>query len=176
LSRPHGSSLPNVTLRRLIYNDVDKTFLWRNHPEIRKWCRQNDVLHMDSHCDWHEKQAEDKSVSMYGVENEVGTLVGVCGLTSFDNVNRRAEFSLYVGFEHHGSGYGEASLRALIRKGFMDYGLNSIWGESFDGNPAVRMFERVGFKHEGVRRDFYYRDGKFIDAHLYSILRSEYVA
>jgi ribosomal-protein-serine acetyltransferase len=111
---------------------------------------------------------------MYMIENEEGLPVGVCGLTDIDLVNRRAEFSLYIGPEYHGCGYGEASLRALIKKGFNSYGLKSIWGESFTGNMAMKMFYKVGFKHDGVRRSFYFRDGKFIDAHLFSILRDEW--
>lgn len=111
---------------------------------------------------------------MYGVHAD-NLLVGVCGLTSIDWINRRAEFSLYLGPEHQGQGLGEAALRALCAHGFNVLNLNCIWGEAFDGNPAIKMFERVGFKEEGRRRQFYYREGKYIDAVLFSLLRSEYV-
>lgn len=170
-----ASSLPSVLLRRPEDGDASQMFKWRNHREVYSWCRQNDVLHWDKHRAWLESQASDPSVSMYVIQNDDGHAVGVCGLTSIDMVNRRAEFSLYIGPEHQGSGYGEAALRALVRKGFMDYGLNGIWGEAFDGNPAVKMFARVGFKEEGRRRQFYFREGKFIDAVLFSLMRSEHV-
>lgn len=164
-----------IKLRRLSGEDNLKTFNWRNDERIFKWCRQNDVLHADQHNKWFGSQSQDRSISMYAIESTEGaTLVGVCGFTSIDLINRHAEFSMYIGPEYHKRGYGEAALRELVRKGFRDYGFNSIWGETFDGNPAIKLFEKVGFKREGSRRDFYFRDGKFIDAHLVSILRSEY--
>jgi hypothetical protein len=98
-------------------------------------------------------------------------LVGVCGLTSIDWVNRRAEFSLYIDPDRQKDGLGKAALQTLLHHGFMTLGLNCIWGETFDLNPAAKLFEGLGFIKEGSRRDFYYRDGRFIDAHLYSLLR-----
>jgi RimJ/RimL family protein N-acetyltransferase len=110
---------------------------------------------------------------MYGVMRQ-GDLVGVCGLTSIDLINQRAEFSLYIGPEYQGLGYGKAALLTLITHGFRVLNLNCIWGETFNKNPAAEMFEELGFKKEGTRRDFYFRDGRFINAHLYSLLRSEW--
>lgn len=171
------SQLVKLSLRRLDSSDADITFAWRNNPDVYKWCRQNDVLHYDNHLNWMHSQCQDKSISMYSIIDAGSEeMVGVCGLTSIDLVNRRAEFSLYIGPEHQGQGFGEAALRELVAKGFNAYGLNSIWGEAFDGNPAIKMFERVGFKREGVRREFYFREGKFVDAILFSLLRSQYVA
>jgi len=110
---------------------------------------------------------------MYGIRDG-NNLVGVCGLTSIDWVNRRAEFSLYIASEYQGNGYGEAALRLLVEHGFNVLNLNSIWGEAFDGNPAINMFKKVGFIEEGRRRQFYFREGKYIDAILFSLMRSEY--
>jgi RimJ/RimL family protein N-acetyltransferase len=110
---------------------------------------------------------------MYAVTAQ-GGIVGVAGLTSIDRLARRAEFSLYIGPEHHGEGYGRKALIALFTKGFRDLGLNLIWGESFDGNPAIRLFESLGMIREGTRRDFYFKDGRFIDAHLFSIRSTEW--
>jgi len=169
-----------IRLRGLIADDLGYMFEWRNDPRINHWTRQNDVISSASHKAWFERQAHDPKIKMYAIDSGcVGKhwqapILGVCGLTDIDLINRRAEFSLYIGPEYHGNGYGEAALRLLLEKGFKTYGLNSIWGETFDGNPAAKMVEKIGFKKEGTRRAFYFRDGKFIDAHLYSILNSEF--
>ena len=185
MNQNQRSLLPEISLRRLRgATDGDLTFAWRNNPEIYKWCRQVDVLHPEPHKRWYDNQQLDPTVSMYMIEASVGIdfnsrekiiPVGVCGLTGIDLINRRAEFSLYIAPDSQGCGFGEMALRALVAKGFKAYGLNCIWGEAFDGNPAIKMFNRVGFKEEGKRREFYFRDGKFVDAVLFSLLRSEYV-
>ena len=111
---------------------------------------------------------------MFGIYDSNKRLLGVCGLTSIDLINRRAEFSLYIEPRQHGNSYGKKALKTLCKFGFEDLGLNSIWGESFEGNHAASIFESLGFKHEGLRRAFYFKKGKFIGANLYSLLKSEF--
>lgn len=103
-------------------------------------------------------------------------LAGVCGFTSIDLVNRRAEFSIYIDPKLKGGLLGTRSLKTLLAHGFKNFGFNSIWGETFEHNPAAKLFEKLGFTTEGRRRDFYFRDGKFIDAILVSIKAEEWVA
>lgn len=149
-------------------------FRWRNDPRVFRWTRQNDVLTRQGHQAWYNQQATDPTMKMYGIEKE-GELIGVCGLTSIDMTNRRAEFSLYIGPEHQGKGYGEAALGTLLDHAFRSVGLNLVWGETFDGNPAAKLFEKLEFVKEGTRREFYFRNGDFIDAHLYSIKSEEWL-
>lgn len=146
---------------------------WRNAPEVFTWCRQNDLITETKHKAWLENHEKDPTIKMYLVRDG-STPIGVCGLTSIDLVNQRAEFSLYIAPEYQGQGYGGKALKLLLWHGFNAYPFNVIWGEVFDSNHALKLFEKVGFKKEGVRRDFYYRNGKFIDAHLISMKRSEF--
>lgn len=163
-----------VFLRRLEKREMETLRCWRNNPLVWKWCRQNDVISQSDQEKWFETQASDPSVKMYGVCDHREMLLGVCGLTSIDHWNRRAEFSLYIAPEHQRKGYAKPALWTLLKKGFLDLGLNCIWGETFHGNHAVRVFEDVGMKKEGRRREFYYREGRFIDCDLYSMVRSDF--
>lgn len=150
---------------------------WRNDYAIWRWTRQNDMLNEVEHANWFENQATDPTMRMYGIEvtrDGHAELVGVCGLTSIDHRNSRAEFSLYVAPRHQHQGYGSKALALLLAHGFANHGLNLIWGETFDGNPAAKVFERLGMTKEGTRREFYWKDGKRVDAHLYSLTRTDW--
>ena len=150
---------------------------WRNDPEIFQWCRQNTLISDAEQERWFENQSRDPKIQMFSITARTKDglqPVGVCGFTDIDHFNRRAEFSLYIAREHHGRGFGKGALMTLFNHGFIDLGFNVIWGETFDNNPAAKMFEDIGMKKEGVRRDFYFKKGKFINAALYSILRSEW--
>lgn len=154
---------------------VARAYKWRNSPGIYKWCRQPDVISRGHHQRWYDRQDQDPSIKMYIIRStDKLKYVGVCGLTSIDLVNRHAEFSLYIAPEFQGNGYGKAALIELCKKGFLTYGLNHIFGESFDGNPAVKMFESVGFKKTGTRPKYYFREGQFIDAHIHSLLSEDF--
>jgi RimJ/RimL family protein N-acetyltransferase len=154
---------------------LGRTFEWRNSPYIYKWTRQFEPLDWPSHEAWINSLPSRKDVSMYEIYSVNDELIGVCGFTSIDLINRRAEFSLYIGPEYQGDKFGEKALKTLVKHGFNAYGFQVIWGETFDGNPAQKTFQKVGFIREGTRRNFYFRDGKFIDAHLYSIMPGELV-
>lgn len=171
-----------VTLDRLSEADLKFIFSCRNEPEVFKWCRQNAPLHWKNHVEWFEWQRKDSSTEMFGVWASVHcedptidqrltekVLVGVCGLTGIDKVNGRAEFSLYISPNHWNRGFGQGALKTLFGWGFRALRLNRIWGETFDGNGAASLFSKLGMEHEGTRLEAYYRDGDFINAHLYSI-------
>jgi RimJ/RimL family protein N-acetyltransferase len=151
---------------------------WRNHPEIYDWCRQNNLISDAEQGRWFDKQSQDSSIRMYSIQakGETGDpkLIGVCGLTDIDLVNRRAEFSLYIAPFLHGIGLGTAALKLLLGRGFDDLGLNVIWGETFRGNKALSTFKKLGFTIEGWRREFYFKQGGFIDAALVSMTAEEW--
>lgn len=146
---------------------------WRNTPEIRKWCRQYSLISEDNQSDWLNDLIDDRSIKMFSIDVE-GRPVGVCGLTSIDRVNQRAEFSMYIAPKEQRKGYGKKALILLMMHGFNDQNLNRIWGESFDGNPAMILFKELGFGYEGRQKEAYFREGKFIDSHIVAITRSEF--
>jgi RimJ/RimL family protein N-acetyltransferase len=76
-----------------------------------------------------------------------------------------------------GQGYGSDALRTLLTFGFDQLRLERIELEVYDFNePARRMYERVGFRHEGTSRHALYVDGAFHDVHRMSVLRGEWTS
>lgn len=177
-----------VFLYRIDELDFGDMFKERNEYDNYRFFRQNAPLHWEKHHEWCHTQTTDPSLSMFRVHIYVGTKkdphtgvdmpysarIGTVGLTSIDYVNRRAEFSIVLGSEYQGYGYGQDALISILGHGFLDLGMNVIWGEVFETNPALDKFFKVGFKLEGKRRAFYYRNGSYIDACLISITRSEF--
>lgn len=162
-------------LRRLKREDLKDAFECRNDELIANWCRQYLPISWDHHVKWFESLEGRKDVEMFVIDHN-GFFAGVCGLTDIDYINSRAEFSLYIKRELQREKLGTKSLSGLLKVGFNRLNLNLIWGETFEGNPAIKMFEKVGMIKDGTRRQFYFRDGKYIDAHLYSITREEFNA
>lgn len=161
---------------------------WRNKEQVRQWCRQYTLIDSQSHERWLKDISTNPKIKMYGIKSinpipkyivpdnyrGLHMHVGVCGLTSIDRVNQTAEFSLYIAPEYHRLGYGKEALKELLRVGFNNHNLNRIWGETFDGNPALKMFKAIGMRVEGTLRQSYFRDGHFIDSVIVSMLRGEF--
>ncbi len=175
----HGVYLDYVSSK-----DKEQFFHWRNHPDIWHWCRQNGPITYGQHCSyWHlvDGCQDKRFFSIYVKEGYLSSaestvkLVGCAGLTSIDYINSRAEFSLYIGPEHHKLGYGKKALKTLFDWGFGYLNLNSIWGETFHGNPALKMFLDIGMIKDGIRRNFYYRSGRYVNCTLVSVMRDEWL-
>jgi len=159
--------------------DLEQMRTWRNDHKVWRYCRQSDLISDVEQEAWFKRQSEDPTIKMYVLMRRVDgsrRAVGVCGLTSIDMLCRRAELSMYIGPEHHRKGYGREAFKLLFTHGFLNLGLNSIWIETIGKNPADDLFGELGFKAEGIRRAFYFKDGRHQDAHLYSILRDEWIS
>lgn len=163
-----------IKLMPLENGDIGLVREWRNNPAIWRWCRQNDLVSDKMQARWFDAQDSDPTMHMYMITTNEGHKCGVCGLTSHDRNHRRAEFSIYIAPSRHNQGLGKKALKTLISHGFHNLNLHSIWGETFDGNHAAKMFEGLGMALSGILKDSYFKGGKYINSYLYSILESEW--
>lgn len=159
-----------ITLTKQLSCDQYK---WRNDPAIYKWTRQNGLISWYDQGDWLEKIKDDPTIQMFGILNPNNIFVGTCGLTSIDLIHGQAEFSLFIGPEFQKKGYGKQALIELLKYGFKHLRLHRIWGETFQKNPALKMFLQMGMRKEGYQLENYFKDGEFINSILVAILDSE---
>jgi len=75
-----------------------------------------------------------------------------------------------------GKGYGTDAMQILLRYGFMELNLRRITLNVFEYNPrAIRVYEKVGFRHEGRVRQAMKRGGQRWDVLYMGILRAEWL-
>jgi RimJ/RimL family protein N-acetyltransferase len=130
------------------------------------------------HNSWLRKIEAAPTIKMFGVyvySKEFQGEVGVAGFTSINRANSSAEFSLYIAPDFQGKGYGRKALALLVAHGFVDFGFRRIWGEVFEDNPAMKMFEKIGFVHDGTLRSSYWKEGGWIDSHMISMIDEEWI-
>ena len=156
---------------------------WRNEYKVRRVCRQVGLVEEKQQVKWFESQSFDPSVNMFLVlikakDAAPSRVVGVAGLTNMHSVHRNAELSLYIApSEQDGvpPNTGKAIIKTLCSYAFEEMNLNRVFGESFAFNTvAVLNLKDCGFKNEGVLRQTYYKDGKYTDSIIQSLLRTEY--
>jgi RimJ/RimL family protein N-acetyltransferase len=77
--------------------------------------------------------------------------------------------------EFWNKGYGTEAMQLVLQHGFQTLNLNRIMLEVYTTNPrAIRCYEKVGFVHEGCKRQGMYKNGVYIDVLLMSVLRQEW--
>lgn len=79
--------------------------------------------------------------------------------------------------EQWGKGYGREALTLILKYGFDELNLHRVQLTVFEYNErAIALYEKLGFRREGVYREFMLRDGKRYDMYLYGLLRREWEA
>ena len=101
------------------------------------------------------------------------------GITGFEDISwNNGTALIYIGIgeeKHRGCGYGKGALKLTIEFGFEELNFHRIYLTVLEYNePAIKLYENIGFKREGVCREFIHRDGKRYDMYLYGILRPEW--
>jgi RimJ/RimL family protein N-acetyltransferase len=104
---------------------------------------------------------------------------GIIGLLEFDGINwwnRTTFVSIGIGeAEQRGRGYGLDAMSAGLRFAFHELNLHRVCLTVFSYNePAIALYERLGFTREGVYREHLERDGRRYDMILYGLLRREW--
>ena len=121
---------------------------------------------------WFEQVGNDRR---YGIELN-GTLVGYGVIEHIDTTNKKCEVGVIIGEKDvRGKGLGRTAARELTRIAIQELGLHRVLAVASAENPAsIACFKAAGFREEGRLRDGHYREGRFIDLVLLSLLSNEW--
>jgi ribosomal-protein-serine acetyltransferase len=105
-----------------------------------------------------------------------GTIVGTIGLHYVEWFDRSAELGYWIGSRAEGRGYVTRAARLVLGFVFGTVGLHRIVVRCAVGNQrSAQVAERLGMRREGLLREAHYVGGKFLDQHLYAVLRHEFL-
>ncbi|MEV0109274.1 GNAT family protein [Nocardia sp. NPDC050799] len=128
--------------------------------------------------DWYASRAAQRDrLDLAVVDNTDGRCVGEAVLNQWDPANHSCNFRILLGPAGRGRGLGTEATRLIVGYGFEWLGLHRISLEVYAFNRrAHHVYEKVGFRAEGVlRQALRYRD-EWIDATVMSILAPEWAA
>lgn len=143
---------------------------------VRNECRA--MLHDDSEFTLAQAQQWfDSKHPRFYIATEGGKPIGYFRTSNWEEPNRR----VYVGFDLHkdyrGKGLAQAAYRVFLRHLFVGCGMNKVSLEVLEHNErAMCLYQRLGFALEGVKRQDVWRDGRYLDNLLFSMLKSEFNA
>ena len=110
------------------------------------------------------------------IEDQSGQKVGYAIIAGLVSKNKSIELRRVV-IDKKNKGYGTEFLKLMKEYTFEDLEFHKLWLDFFDTNSRVEsLYKRNGFKREGVLRDKYYYDNRYITMVVMSILEDEYFA
>lgn len=170
----------NIILRDLQPADKGKFFPWIKDKDVIKYSlsRFQNMKCNDEISIWFDTILSDKtSYNKAIVDSTSDKIIGYAGIASLSQTNLSGEYFIFIGEKsYHGKGIGTFVTKEIIKRGFQDLGLNRIMLTVSDTNEgAIKAYKKANFKTEGIMRQAAYRDGKFHDKIIMSILRDEWI-
>lgn len=169
-----------VALHGLTRDDMPAYRQWIDNPDATQlmetgWRPASDA-DMDSI--YRSSTEASDTVVFTIVPHDLGRAVGVVGLYLLQWICRRGEFRIFIGDDDgRGKGYGTEAARLVVDYGFGKLNLETIYlGVNSENAGAIRSYEKAGFRREGIRRKLIYRNTRYYDALMMSILREEWAA
>ncbi len=168
-------------LRAMEREDIPTFARWFNDPEVRRYLLMYEPMSRVKEERWFEETLNSRGEFLYTIDAETKdgwVTIGNVGLHRVDWKNRTATLGIVLGEKTYwGRGYGTDAVRTMLRFAFHELNLHRVELETFSFNPrAWRCYERLGFRHEGTRREALHREGRYHDVHTMGILREEFEA
>ena len=102
--------------------------------------------------------------------------IGFGGFVGFDRVVKKAELYIFIGDrEYWGGGYGRDGYKLITNYGFLELGLNKVYGYQLLHNDKASMaVDKLGWSVDGVLRDDLFSHGVLKSRSVVSILKREW--
>ncbi len=168
----------NLNLDPMKENLYSLLFEWLSDPNINKFLD-------DSECNLTLEQVEEiypihdknkKNILFTIIEQKSNQHIGICGLQKIDWNEKNAFLRIIIGDRNFWDGKTALeSEKLLIKFAFDELKLNKVYSIINVNNLGQSMLvERLGMKKDGISKNHFTQNGKYVDANLYSILLSDY--
>jgi RimJ/RimL family protein N-acetyltransferase len=166
-----------VYLRPVSVEDGDLYYKTTLDNDIRRLTGSQRIFTKEFVHKYIENKANEASeILSFIVIKETDQIIGDIQLNDIDNFNRSANIRISIDKkENQGKGYGSEAMCLVLDYAFGIMNLHRIDLEVYSFNePAIRTYEKIGFKKEGMKRDVLFYDHRYHHCIIMSILEHEY--
>lgn len=168
-----------LILRNIEERDLQDIFeLYANEEVVKytpleRFISQDDAL---QEMNWHSEIFRQQMGLRWVIEEKLtGKMIGSCGYMNYLEALSRVDIGYDLAPCYWGKGIMTEAASPILAFGFDRMGINRMEAQVDPANEAsIRLLSKLGFNHEGKRREYECEKGKFTDLFVYSLLRSQY--
>lgn len=167
-------------LRRLSVKDAETLFKYWSDPEVTKYLNVNTFKNIEQSMNLirilNSLYRMNEGIRWAIVIKGTNEVIGTCGYNSWVKKSSRGEIGYELGREYWGNGYATEALKEVIKYGFKTMKLNRI--EAFtvpEAFSSINLLKKLGFKKEGMLREYGYWNRKYWDENIYSLLKRDWI-
>lgn len=156
-------------------NDIEDRVNWINDPSINATMYFDLPASIDKTKEWYYNKNNSQRID-FVFETEDREIIAMGGYTHIDKERRNAEFYIMVKPNLHGRGIGMKTSIWLFNYAFLVLHLNKIYlYTNSDNISAYAIYEKGGFKLEGILRQHNIKNNKLVDRRFYGLLYEEWI-
>jgi RimJ/RimL family protein N-acetyltransferase len=170
-----------VTLRAMNIADSELVRKWRFDWHNYDYFYEFDPIGQEQNRIWLEKALLKKNEKNFiidrndlPIEEDVLRSIGMISILNIDNRNQKCEIGrVLIGDIHsRNCGFGRNAIVLLLEYCFKHLNMRKVYCEVFaDNDNAVSLYQKLGFKKEGLLKRHIYKDGAFKDVLLMALHR-----
>lgn len=164
-----------ICLRALEKKDIESVRRLRNDPTTWLYLTDSTILDSRTQQRWYESLAGQEKRKYFVLFDNRHSFLGIIRFDEIDRQNRSMRVGCDIVPKLRGRGYGKKAF-SLIKKYCFDYlNMHRIWLAVLDNNKiASALYKKQGFIEEGRYRKAIFKDGKYRDYIIMSMLEEEY--
>lgn len=166
-----------INLRELEFDDLKTINSWRNDKELIDSLGANfRYVNFETEKLWFDSYMKSRNNNIRLAILDDDIFIGMVNLLNINTMNRSAEFSIQIGNnQKQAKGIGTESTKLVLEHAFNNLNLNKVYLTVLTKNQrAIKLYDRCGFKIEGTLREEIYKNGKYQDMYIMSILNKEF--
>lgn len=146
----------------------------RNDPQTWRYLTSVLPIKPQSQINWFAQLSTDKTRMYFAIEKKA-KFVGILRSDEYDMVNQSIRIGADVVSKYRRQGIALKVYRLFLDYLFNQLNIHRVWLLVAEFNqPAITLYQKIGFQKEGSQRKALFRDGKWSDYLMMSLLREEY--
>lgn len=150
-----------ISIRLAQESDQPHLIEWLLQPNVLQWFPLTDLREIEDAVRIWMSYSKYKAVWTVEVNGQP------CGsatlyLHAFRKLAHQALFAIIVSEPFRGQGVGTRLLKELMTQAKEQFQIDLLHLEVYDGNPAIRLYQRQGFVQYGYQRHFIKEEGRYL--------------
>ena len=150
-----------VTIRYTEQEDAPFLKEWLMQPGVLRWFPMQEILEVDDAVKhWIGFSRFKCSLTAIYRGKPIG--LSTLYLMPYRKVAHQCLFSIIVSEEFRGKGVGSLLLNNIIHLAKEHFKVEYLYLEVYDGNPAIHLYNKFGFKQVGSQSHFIKENGNYV--------------
>lgn len=153
--------IPGLEMRYTVLEDGDHLKEWLQEPGILRGFPMQDPLEVEDSVKHWIGFSKYKSSLTATIDGKPVGIATLC-LMPYRKLAHQCLLSIIVSHEARGKGVGTVLMNNLLHLAKQFFGIEVMYLEVYEGNRAISLYHRFGFREVGFQKHFMKEDGEYV--------------